>query len=131
MTYSYEELAARSLRPVPTLTQAEEIIKRDFPLKLKPKTYIQLWNTPEISAFRGVQESLDQECKNREDAERERVNIRAAAREAGVSAVDMNIVHEALINQRQAMSAWAENARILTETHQSGLIGMAREQREA
>jgi hypothetical protein len=90
---TYEELAAKALRPVTTLTQAEAVIKRDFTLKLPARTYVQLWNTPEINQFRGVQESLDEEAKQREDAEQERVEIRRAGREAGASTVDVNLLH--------------------------------------
>jgi hypothetical protein len=125
---TYEELAAKALKPVPTLTQAEEVIKRDYPLKLPARTYIQLWNTPEISQFRGVQESLDEEAKNREDAEQERVEIRRAAREAGATTVDASLLHDALIQQRQSANALATNIEALNQTHQASLMGMAREQ---
>jgi hypothetical protein len=125
---TYEELAAKALPPVPTLTQAEEVIKRDFPLKLPARTFIRLWNTPETSQFRGVQESLDEEARNREDAEQERIEIRRAAREAGATTVDASLLHDALIQQRQSANALTANIDALNQTHQASLMGMAREQ---
>ena len=57
---TYEHLAAK-MREAPTFAVAEDVIKKDYPLKLPSRRSIQLWNTPEISQFRGYQEDLDVE----------------------------------------------------------------------
>ncbi len=62
---SYGELAAK-MREKPTFAVAEDIIKKDYPLKLPSRRFIQLWNTPKISQFRGYQEDLDASEENRE-----------------------------------------------------------------
>ena len=93
---SYEELAAKALRPVPTLTQAEDILKKDFPVKLPARNYIKLWNTPEVSQFRGVQENLDEEARRIEVAQQQRLDIKREARESGASAFDGLFIAEAL-----------------------------------
>ena len=49
---TYEVLTSK-LRVKPTFTSAEEVIRKDFKLKLPSRRYIHLWNTPEISQFRG------------------------------------------------------------------------------
>ncbi len=54
---SYGELAAK-MREKPTFTAAEDTIKKDYPLKLPSRRFIQLWNTPEITQFRGYQRTL-------------------------------------------------------------------------
>ena len=51
---SYEVLVA-GMREKPTFALAEDLVKRDHPLKLPSRRFIQLWNTPEISQFRGYQ----------------------------------------------------------------------------
>ena len=55
---TYEQLAAK-MREAPSFASAEEVIKKDYPLKLPSRRSVQLWNTPEISQFRGYQEELD------------------------------------------------------------------------
>ncbi len=44
---------------------AEEVTKKDYPLKVPSRTCIQLWNVPEISQFRGYQDDLDESEKRR------------------------------------------------------------------
>ena len=42
-----------------TFEGAEEIMRKDVKLKLPDRRYIHMWNSPEISQFRGVQELMD------------------------------------------------------------------------
>ena len=58
MPASYDQLASK-MRVEPTFAIAEEVIKKDFKLKLPSRTAIHIWNSPEISQFRGYQEELD------------------------------------------------------------------------
>lgn len=55
----YEVLVSK-LREKPTFNSQEEVIRKDFKFKLPDRRGITLWNTPEISQFRGYQESLDE-----------------------------------------------------------------------
>ena len=85
------------MREKPTFGVAEEVIKKDSPLKLPNRTFTNLWNTPEISEFRGYQDDLDESEKRRSQAQREKQDIGVAARAAGAQVLpDMNIVHEML-----------------------------------
>ena len=52
MPASYDQLASK-MRVEPTFQIAEEVIKKDFKLKLPSRTAIHIWNSPEISQFRG------------------------------------------------------------------------------
>ena len=115
----YEQLAAK-MRERPSFAVAEDVIKKDYPLKLPSRRFIQLWNTPEISQFRGYQEDLDASEENREQHARERTEIRQAARESGGSVPEMDMVHEMLSHQRQQQGAMAE--------HLAGLNGINRQQ---
>ena len=94
---------------------AEDTIKKDYPLKLPSRRFIQLWNTPEISQFRGYQEDLDAAEENREQHTRERIEIRQSARESGGSVPEMEMVHEMLSHQRQQQGAMAEHLAGLNE----------------
>ena len=69
------------MRIKPTFDAAEEVIKKDFKVKLPDLRYIHMWNTPEISQFRGVQETIDKVEVNRQVVERERMDIRHVAAE--------------------------------------------------
>ncbi len=68
------------LREKPTFTSAEEVNKKEFALKLQSRRSIQLWNTPEISQFRGYQDSLDESEERRHTAQVEQIGLRQAAR---------------------------------------------------
>ena len=127
---SYEELSAKRLRPVPTLTSAEEVLKKDYPLKLPNRTYIHLWNTPEISQFRGYQENADEREERMHTVRVEQEVIGQSARSAGDGSVpDMHIAHEMLNQQRQAGAAMAQHAENLAALNRQQLLGMQEEQR--
>ena len=125
---SYEQLAAR-MRERPTFAVAEDIIKRDYPLKLPDRRFIQLYNTPEISQFRGYHEELESSEELREQHEQERLDIRRAAREAGTHVPDMDAVHEMMTSQRQQQEALQEHLAGLNALTRQQMEGMRAEQR--
>ena len=126
---NYAELSAK-MREKPTFGVAEEVIKKDFPLKLPSRTFINLWNTPEISQFRGYQDDLDESEKRRSQAQREKQDIGVAARAAGAQVLpDMNIVHEMLSQQRQQASALGQHMSDLSNINRREMAGMQAEQR--
>ena len=97
---SYESLVA-GMRKAPNYTSAEEVIAKDFILRLPDRRYIHMWNSLEISQFRGVQEEMDKDEAARHLVEREKADIRQVAREKEIPTPDMNYVHEAMHQQRQ------------------------------
>ena len=102
-TRSYEELNARSMRKRPTLTEAEEVLKKDYPLKLPARTWVHLYNSPEISQFRGLQNEIDEREKQIHDD----AMAREAIRQSVDSSVDQNVAHEMMARQRQMGDACA------------------------
>ena len=68
---SYEQLVS-GLREKPTFAVAESVIRKDFKLKLPDRRWIRLYNTPEISQFRGYQETSDAAEKHRDQHDKER-----------------------------------------------------------
>ena len=50
-------------------------MKKDFKLKLPDRRYIHMWNSPEISQFRGVQELMDKQEATRGVVEQEKADI--------------------------------------------------------
>ena len=111
------------MREKPTFAVAEDVIKKDYPLELPGRRFIQLWNTPEISLLRGYQEDLDASEENREQHARERNEIRQVARESGAS-VPEDLVHEMLSHQRQPQGAMAEHLSGLNEIDRQQMQGM-------
>ena len=100
MAPNYTELTAR-MRHAPTFAIAEDVIKKDFPLKLPSRTFIQLFNTSEISQFRGFQDVLDESEKRRAKVRQERADISTQAQQAAAQVLpDMGEVHEMLNQQR-------------------------------
>ncbi len=51
----YEALVA-GMHKKETFEGAEAVMKKDFKLKLPDRCYIHMWNSPEISQFRGIQD---------------------------------------------------------------------------
>ena len=47
---NYQELSSK-MRVKPSFASAEEVIKKDYPLKLPNRTSLHIWNSPEISQF--------------------------------------------------------------------------------
>ena len=120
---SYEQLAA-GMREAPSFALAEKVIQQDFKVKLPDRRYIRLWNTPEISQFRGYQEDLDEAEEGRAQHARERMEIQQEARESGASAPDMGVVHQMLTHQRQqqdAMQAHVEDLNRIQREHMEGM----------
>ncbi len=88
------------LREKPSSASVEDVIKKDYPLKLPSRVFLRFWNTPEISQFRGYQHDLDESEKRRAKIRQERHDIGQAAREARTQVLpDMTLVHEMLIQQ--------------------------------
>ncbi len=76
----YEALMAGMGR-VPTVTDAEEVIRNQPKIKLPDRRQIALWNSPELGQFRGVSEDLDADEERRHRAQVEQLEIKKAARE--------------------------------------------------
>ena len=86
---NYEALSSK-LRVKPTFTAAEEVIRKDFKLKLPSRRYIRLWNSPEISQFRGYQVALDEAVERKPGAQMTELDVHKAAREANDSMPNMD-----------------------------------------
>ena len=130
MTITYEVLTSK-LRVKPTFTSAEEVIRKDFKLKLPSRRYIHLWNTPEISQFRGYQDLLDETEERKHVAAVTRLDIQQTARQTNQPSMDAEIVQEMMQNQRQSSAAMAQHMSDLAEHTRRQNAGMAAEQREA
>ncbi len=53
--YNYDDLE-EGLKQEPTFAIADAIAKTDFPLKLPERKYLTIYNSAEVSQFRGIQE---------------------------------------------------------------------------
>jgi len=105
---SYESLVS-GMSIAPGYTSAEEVIRKDFKVKLPGRRYTHMWNSPELEAFRGVQGQMDKEEVSRHVVQAEAADIRRAAREQDVSTPDMSYVREAMNQQRQQASAMSSH----------------------
>ena len=79
MAPSYTEMTAK-MRERPTFAVAEKVLQQDYKLKLPNRTFIQLFNTPEISQFRGYQNELDEAERRRQTLQKEKMEIGTIAR---------------------------------------------------
>ncbi len=91
---------------------------------------LQLWDTPEISQFRGYQGSLDESEARWHTAQVEQLDLRQAAREARSAEMpNMEIIGEKLTQQRQSTAAIAAHVQNLAEQNCRETAGMAAEHR--
>ncbi len=72
----YESL--RAMRVVPTITTAEEVIRTQPKIQLPDRRAITLWNSPELSQFRGVSEGMNGEEERRHVAQAAQLDVRQA-----------------------------------------------------
>ena len=79
---NYEALMG--MRKVPTITDAEELIRNQPKIKLPDRRSIALWNSPELGQFRGVTEDLDAAEERQHKAKVEQLEIKKAARDGDV-----------------------------------------------
>ena len=123
---SYESLVA-GMRERPTIFDAEAVLKKDYKVKFPDRRAITLWNTPEISQFRGVQEALDDEEERRNNAQLEQLELHKVARETETSVPDMTFVVDELRRGRQSAGAVSEAMAAQQATHEQALRGMQAE----
>jgi hypothetical protein len=81
---NYEALMS-GMRSVPTITDAEDMIKNQPKIQLPDRRSIALWNSPELGEFRGFAGQLDEEEERRHSARMEQLEIKKAAREGGTA----------------------------------------------
>ena len=74
---NYEALMG--MRKVPTITDAEELIRNQPKIKLPDRRSIALWNSPELGQFRGVSEDLDATEERQHKARLEQLEIKKAS----------------------------------------------------
>ena len=113
---NYEALVA-GMHKKETFEGAEEVIRKDFNLRLPDRRYIHMWNSPEISQFRGVQELHDKQEAARGVVQQEKIDIEREARAQDVPMPDMSYVHEAMQAQRQQASAFSTHTRKTSTEH--------------
>ena len=123
---SYEGLVA-GMRERPTIFDAEEVLRKDYPLKLPDRRAITMWNTPEISQFRGVQEEMDEEEERRYNAQVEHLEINRAGRQNETATPEMDFLASELQRSRQSQGALREAMDAQNAAHQQQLRGMQAE----
>ena len=123
---SYEGLAA-GMRERPTIFGAEEVLRKDYPLKLPDRRAITMWNTPEISQFRGVQEEMDEEEERRYNAQVERLEINREGRQNDTATPEMDFLASELQRSRQSQGALREAMDAQGAAHEQALRGMQAE----
>ena len=112
----YSEWVA-GLRHRPTIFDAEEVLKKDYPLKLPDRRYIHMWNSPEISEFRGVQTNINAFEDRQATAVAEHAQIMQIGREQGLNTVDISQVADILSRQERGMSALNQSVADLNTVH--------------
>ena len=112
------------MRKMPTITDAEELIRNQPKIKLPDRRSIALWNSPELGQFRGVSEDLDATEERQHKARLEQLEIKKASRDGDVAAPDLNFVHEALRANQQQQTMMQQHVADLSGTVQHQMRGM-------
>ena len=104
---NYESLVA-GMRERPTIFDAEDVLKKDYKVRFPDRRAITLWNTPEISQFRGVAEAHHEMEERQHNAQLEQIELRRAANRSETSMPDMEFVAAEVQRSRQSESALRE-----------------------
>jgi hypothetical protein len=126
--YDYNNLV-EGLQKEPTFEIAEAIAKKDFPLKLPDRKFLTVYNSAEVSQFRGIQEEMDDTAKQRNKTEADKVAINRAAADANISTPDMTFVNEAVNRQRQMASSYENHMNDLARLHAQQMATQSHENR--
>ena len=103
----YGSLVA-GMRHRPTIFDAAEVLKKDYKIRFPDRRAITLFNTPELSQFRGVQEAHDAMEERQHNAQLEQMELRRAARNSDTSVPDMQFVAAEVMRSRQSEGALQE-----------------------
>ena len=126
--YNYNDLV-EGLKQEPTFAIADAIAKKDFPLKLPDRKYLTIYNSAEVSQFRGIQEEMDETAKQRNKVETDKASINRAASDANISTPDMTFVNDAVNQQRQMSSSFENHMSDLTRLHAQPMASQSHENR--
>jgi hypothetical protein len=81
------------------------VLKRDYKVRFPDRRAITLWNTPEISQFRGVQEAQDEMAQRKHNTQLEQMELHRAANRSETSMPDMEFVAAEVMRSRQSEGA--------------------------
>jgi hypothetical protein len=123
---NYESLVA-GMRERPTIFDAEDVLQKDYKVRFPDRRAITLWNTPEISQFRGVQEAHDEMEERQHNAQLEQMELRRAANASETSMPDMQFVAAEVMRSRQSEGALRDAMASQAAAHAQQLRGMQEE----
>jgi len=123
---NYESLVA-GMRERPTIFDAEDVLKKDYKVRFPDRRAITLWNTPELSQFRGVQEAHDEMEERVHNAQLEQMELRRAAASSETSMPDMEFVAAEVMRSRQSEGALRDAMAGQAAAHAQQLRGMQEE----
>jgi hypothetical protein len=123
---NYESLVA-GMRERPTIFDAEDVLRKDYKVRFPDRRAITLWNTPEISQFRGVQEAHDDMEERVHNAQLEQMELRRAANRSETSMPDMEFVAAEVMRSRQSEGALRDAMASQAAAHAQQLRGMQEE----
>ena len=91
------------MRHKPTIYDMDAEMKKGFYSKPPDNRWLQMWNSPEIQSFRGIDENMKELEENRERYTLQQEEIKKLGREQGVNQPDLQHVNEALLAQQKQM----------------------------
>jgi hypothetical protein len=115
------------MRQRPTIFDAEDVLKKDYKVRFPDRRAITLWNTPEISQFRGVQEAHDEMEERQRNAQLEQIELRQAANRSETSMPDMEFVAAEVQRSRRSEAALRDTMAGQAAAHAQQLRGMQEE----
>ena len=106
---------------------AEDVLRKDYKVRFPDRRAITLWNTPEISQFRGVQEAHDEMEERIHNAQLEQLELRRAANASETSMPDMEFIAAEVMRSRQSEGALRDAMAGQAAAHAQQLRGMQEE----
>ena len=127
--HDYQTLAA-GMRQKPDFAGAEEAMKKTKArIKGPDDMYINLWNSPSLLQFRGIQEEIDETEERLHRMRLREEDIRNTAHQEGINTVDLTHISQALTQQDRRMSAMQQHQQDLASSTQRQQQAMQEEMR--
>ena len=125
-TRDYEALVA-GMRHKLTIFDMDAEMQKGFYSKPPDYRWLDMWNSPEIQSFRGIEESMKELEENRERYTLQQEEMKRLGREQGVNQPDLQHINEALLAQQKQMGVLQQVQAASDENHRQAQVARDKE----
>ena len=125
-TRDYEALIA-GMRHKPAIFDMDAEMAKGFYSKPPDYRWLDMWNSPEIQSFRGIEENMKELEENRERYTLQQEEMKRLGREQAVNQPDLQHINEALLAQQKQMGVLQQVQAASDENHRQAQVARDKE----